>query len=131
MKTSYFARFDKLVRRGEDNIFAEQGISIARSEPKGTTCKNKCWQLAPSEELLRLWKSQEISWGQYKDMYNKQLEVLEPKAIYDILDILCKIRGDKGEPVLLCWENTDFNVCHRILVANWFEKNLGIRVEEL
>lgn len=34
MKTSYFSRFNKLVKRGEDNVVAEQGISIARSMPK-------------------------------------------------------------------------------------------------
>lgn len=37
------------------------------------------------------------------------------------------------EPVLLCWEVLDKpgQWCHRRMVAEWFEKELGITVPEL
>ena len=128
MKTSYFARFDKLVRRGEDGIVAEQGISIARSMPRGTTCIKQADILAPSRDLLNRYKAKKISWGEYQKEYEMIFAISDPQEWYDYL---CEKTEGFGEPILLCWENTDKNPCHRILVANWFQKELGIIVKEL
>ena len=128
MKTSYFARFDKLVRRGEDGIVAEQGISIARSMPRGTTCIKQADMLAPSKELLNGYMVGKINWGQYKEQYEMQLAISDPQEWYDYFIEQTK---DFGEPILLCWENTDYKPCHRILVANWLEEALGIKIVEL
>ena len=128
MKTCYFTRFDKLVRRREDGIVAEQGISIARSMPRGTTCTKSCIGLAPSQRILNDYKKGLISWGQYEEYYKMQLSVTDPVQFFDYLTDLTK---DFGEPILLCWENIEYNPCHRILVANWLLEELGIQVLEL
>jgi len=128
MKTSYFARFDKLVHRGEDGILAEQGISIARSMPRGTTCTQQADIFAPSQRLLNKYKSGKISWGQYKEQYEMIFSISDPKEWYEYLVDRTK---DFGEPILLCWENTDYKPCHRILLANWFERELRIKIVEL
>ena len=52
--------------------------------------------------------------------YSEVLNVLDPHQVY----------GELGEnAVLLCWEKQWF--CHRFLVAQWLEKELGIEVKEL
>jgi hypothetical protein len=128
MKTSYFARFDKLVRRGENGIVAGQGISIARSMPRNTTCTKEYIALAPSQKLLNDYKQGKVSWGEYIKEYEIIFAISNPKEWYNYL---CNLTEDYGEPILLCWENTKFNLCHRILVANWFEKALGIIINEV
>lgn len=126
--TSYFTRFDKLVRRGEDNVFDHQGISIARSKPKGTSCTKDYSKLAPSWELLGHWLNHNISWGQYTEEYNAQLEELDAHEVLE--DLVAMMNGPEVIPILLCWENAD-GLCHRILVANWLERELRIRVREI
>jgi uncharacterized protein YeaO (DUF488 family) len=122
--TSYFSRFEKLVKRGEDNIFAHQGISIARSRPRNSIVE-KCYpKLYPSGELLAHWLNNNISWGQYIEEYKAQLEELDPEEVMEDLIAL------DDSPILLCWENSD-GLCHRHLVANWLECELGIRVREI
>jgi uncharacterized protein YeaO (DUF488 family) len=126
--TSYFSRFDKLVKRGEDNISAHQGISIARSKPHDTECAKYYQPLAPFSSLLKKWKHNELSWGQYTEEYNAQLEELDAHDVLE--DLLALMRDNKSIPILLCWENSD-GLCHRHLVANWMERELGIKVDEL
>ena len=53
--------------------------------------------------------------------YSEVLNVLDPHQVYEEL-------GENA--VLLCWEKSG-KFCHRHLVAEWFQKELGIEVNEL
>ena len=57
---------------------------------------------------------------------------LDPVKVWDDLHTLT----GGNEPVLLCWEQprdlqTGKTYCHRRIVADWFERELGYKVEEL
>jgi len=72
--------------------------------------------LAPPRWLLKA-KDPEL----FDREYRKQLDALDARQVAD---------GLGPNAILLCWES--FNVrCHRRLVAEWLEENLGIVVPEL
>lgn len=65
----------------------------------------------------------------YYDHYFQMLSALDPMATWEKLHDL----AGGHEPVLLCWETPPFdecNFCHRHLVAQWFENELGFIVPE-
>ena len=128
MYTSYFSRFNQIIKRDEDPIKPHHGISIARSQPKGNSAGFVTYpDLAPSYSLLRDWKENDISWGEYRERYEERLETLDPEQTYTTLVELAG--GDEENCTLLCWEGPD-KFCHRHLVANWLEVNLGIKIKE-
>jgi uncharacterized protein YeaO (DUF488 family) len=112
MKTSYFSKY-----RG---YF---GVSISLYPPKGFSGR-RYNTLAPSVELLDWWKSCDQGredWIHYRDIYYSDiLGTLRPAKIVEEI-------GDQA--VLLCHEQ-DANRCHRGIVAEWLEFNLGIEVPE-
>jgi hypothetical protein len=54
------------------------------------------------------------------------LKPLDARAIYAELEAL----AGGAEPVLLCYEEPG-ELCHRRIVAAWFERKLKIKVPEL
>ena len=66
---------------------------------------------------------------EYREKYFRQLSRLDPSETWQTLHEL--VRGH--EPILLCYEEPPFderNFCHRRMVAEWFEKKLGVTVLE-
>lgn len=74
-------------------------------------------------DLIKPFKQGELTELLYEELYQKNyLKRLNPrKVFYTDLGI---------DAVLLCWEAPD-RFCHRRLVANWLEKELGVEVPEL
>jgi hypothetical protein len=71
--------------------------------------------LAPRREMLKM---DEAS---YRVEYQKILDSLDPRKVFE----------DLGEDaILLCWERPG-KFCHRRLVAEWLEQNLGVTVPEI
>lgn len=107
MKTSYFS--SKLWH-------GKNAVAISRGIPewyKGRVYK----ALAPSWDLVRINDTEEYT-RRYR---NEVLNRLDPKKVYKDL-------GD--DAILLCWEKPgDF--CHRRIVAEWLENELGIIVPEI
>ena len=100
-------------------------ISIARWEPRRTPAGYRRYTaLAPRKDMMRM--DEEA----YRDVYFRDiLGPLDPKQVWDELHGLA---GD-AEPVLLCWEKPPFstkNWCHRRIVAEWFEREIGKIVSE-
>jgi hypothetical protein len=65
----------------------------------------------------------------YHKNYFQMLSSLDPMTTWEKLHDL--VSGH--EPVLLCWEKPPFdecNFCHRHMVAQWFEHELGFIVPE-
>lgn len=99
-------------------------ISIARYAPRGTPAGFRQYRaLAPDADMLKM------SQALYLPRYQAILDCLAPQQVWDDLH---RLAGDQ-EPVLLCWERPPFtasNWCHRRLVADWFERALGVTVPE-
>lgn len=73
------------------------------------------------KELAPTWAMMKMSRQDYDNAFQKKLEKLEAKAIYEQLP---------DNAVLLCYEKPN-DWCHRRMVAEWFENELGIVVEEV
>jgi hypothetical protein len=78
--------------------------------------------LAPTSQILRLWKSHEIDWNTYSYMYVR--DVLSQLDFNDILRQL----GDTD--VCMCCYEVNGEHCHRYLVQKWFGLH-GIEVFEV
>lgn len=108
MQTSYYAKYK-----------GENAVSIAGKCPswyKGREYK----KLAPRYWFFAKYK-QDGDKEFYTEQYQKEvLNKLDPKQVYEEL-------GE--DAVLLCWEKSG-EFCHRRLVAEWLEHELGIKVEE-
>ena len=106
MHTSYFWRFYR--------SRSKRLVSIALKTPEWF----QGWHypaLAPREDMLHLGEEE------YRREYQAILDKLDPRQVY----------ADLGpNAVLLCWERPG-EFCHRRLVAEWLEKNLGVKVPEL
>ncbi|MDR2611748.1 MAG: DUF488 domain-containing protein [Deltaproteobacteria bacterium] len=67
---------------------------------------------------------------EYERLY--RAEILSPLDPRETWDRLHELAGG-AEPVLLCWERPPLkgtNWCHRRLIADWFERELGRRIPE-
>lgn len=110
MNTSYFAKYK-----------GENAVSIAGKCPdwfKGRQYK----KLAPKYDWWKKWRDESLSEEWYKEQYYKTiLNKLDAKQVYEEL-------GE--DAVLLCWEKSG-KFCHRHLIADWFQKELGIEITEL
>lgn len=124
MKTSYFAVMRKM------DWEKHAPFSIARVTPHWSSPRPmKVPVLMPTEALLSDYKQEKLSWEEYVTRFDSEvLEHLRGEAskVRSALETMASGR----EPVLLCWEK-DRTRCHRGLVADWFESELGVEVEEL
>lgn len=115
MFTSYFSKLSQI----------KNPVSICGAAPdfyKGPQYKI----LAPKKSFFYQYKSGIIDdVGYIEEYYRLVLNSLDPNIVYNYLI------NKYGEDVtLICYEKPgDF--CHRRVVADWFETNLGIKVNEL
>jgi hypothetical protein len=115
MKTSYFSNLKNVVTP----------VSISRTPPPWYTGR-QFRSLAPPFSIVRAHKLKQITDEEYTHEFKKLvLEPLDASVVYK--DLVDKF----GEHVtLLCFEKPgDF--CHRRIVAEWFEQELGVKVDEL
>lgn len=124
MKTSNFAN---------NKIYGLNGISIARYPATRQGFKGPEFPpLFPSAQLLA-WYKEHRNWQQYTEAYDAQLACLSAGAVYKELLVIADSIDAGGEVILLCYESSktlDTKPCHRRLVAEWFERELGIVVPE-
>ena len=103
-------------------------IVIARAVPRGIEAGYRRYpKLAPG----RWFKNPEYKNNQetYRDRYIS--EILSPLDPAEVWEHLHQLTGGE-EPILLCWEplKKPGEWCHRRMVAEWFEQNLGVSVPE-
>ena len=91
-------------------------VAISRGIPSWYKGK-RLIELAPSRELMKVKDPGEYTW-------RYQSEVL---SVLDAQEIKAKLDDNS---ILLCWEKPGED-CHRRLVAEWLEQELGIEVPEL
>jgi uncharacterized protein (DUF488 family) len=77
--------------------------------------------LAPKYWFFKKYKENGDKEFYIEQYYKEVLSNLDPKKVYEEL-------GD--DAILLCWESAkDF--CHRHLIAEWLEKELGVKIVEI
>jgi len=106
------------------HYFGPGRISIARYAPRHMRDFRTYKRLAPAQDMLKM------DYKRYKVRYQAILEPLDPQQVWDDLHALVA----PHEPVLLCWEHpplTGENWCHRTMVAQWFQHELGHQVTEV
>ncbi len=111
--TSYFG----LVK----NLNPERLVSVAGKSPDGFSGL-EYRKLCPKWTWWKEWHDKGLSEEWYTQKYNATvLKFLDAK------EVLKEIGDNK---ILLCWE-TPQKFCHRHLIADWIEKNTGVKVKEL
>lgn len=121
--TGYFAKA---------KAYADMGyalVSIAKVAPwflPKVLTLDSLPELAPTDAILALKDAPE----EYSRRYASEiLSNLRPSDVYSALHKIASVhRRDKV--VLLCYESPE-KFCHRHLVADWLNDNLGIKVEEV
>lgn len=114
MRTSYFSKY-------KDN----NGISICTRPPVWFIGK-EYRKLAPKYWMLMAYKKGKITEEEYIEIYKTEvLSKLDPMKVYDDLINLC---GE--DSVLLCWEASG-KFCHRHIVSEWLNDELGTQIVEL
>lgn len=73
----------------------------------------------PSWQLIRKWKSNQISWQQYEQLYFTQVE----HYLSEIATMLAP------NSVLLCWESPLLN-CHRHTLAKLLNNEFNLHIRE-
>lgn len=125
--TSYFAKVDTLKQH------CIVPVSIARFQPKWLIGDNAlpvvdC--LAPTKDILRDRKQFGLSDAQYTArFYNEVLSKLDATVIASQLTEYSKRYGNNWTIALCCYERPG-QFCHRRLVAEWLQRELGIEVPE-
>ena len=110
MNTSYYSK----------NAKNPNAVSIAAKCPswyEGREYK----VLAPKYWFFKKYKEDGDEEFYVEQYYKEVLNKLDAQKVYE----------DLGEDaVILCWESSE-KFCHRHIVAEWLEKELGIEVKEL
>lgn len=114
--TSYYENLKNI----PDNVYK---ISISLKTPFGMNFYN-CKELCPALEILSSYKDGIIDENGYKELFNKNLNKLNP---FSLIKKLYSIAGG-NDIVLLCYEKPN-DFCHRHLVANWLN-SYGFCVNE-
>lgn len=73
--------------------------------------------VAPSIELLRDWKTDDISWAEYEERYYQEMSQQREKIEQLVKKASCKTI------TLLCFEREDNPHCHRHLLKSLIEKH--------
>lgn len=119
--TSYFANVNKLPKD-----FVK--VSISRFPPKWLEGQIKqCSVLAPSAELLKAYKSHQISDLEYIDWYKQQISSLPIETKRKLFNRL-KFYANSSEHnlVLLCYE-VPGQFCHRHIFADMCSPTFSIK----
>ena len=95
-------------------------ILVTRYWPRGVSRERLSitdwlWNLAPSDDIVRGWKKQRISWEEYMLRYHEEMRG-QLEAIRDLAK-----RAKRGTITLLCYEYEDNPCCHRHLLKRLIE----------
>lgn len=100
-------------------------VSISLGLPKfkiGYKISKQVYSLAPGRDYFRA----------REDVFtDRYLEGLEKLGIEKVMRILEGLVEQGKDLVLLCFEDTDKDLCHRTLLANWLKEKKGLEVLEL
>ncbi|MGL6185484.1 MAG: DUF488 domain-containing protein [Clostridium chrysemydis] len=119
--TSYFAKALKL-EQDKYNV-----VGITRYPPQWFGGSN-IDILAPSENLLKLYKDKYVTDDEFREIYINELNYNKNK-VTNIIDML-KSFDDGKHIVFCCYEKSDC-FCHRHILGEYLKENFGIEVSEI
>ena len=115
--TSYFAKSGN----------SDGAISVAIGTPRWFGKLPRYLDLAPTRAMLADVKEDPLGGrDRYEATFAEKLAALNPQKVLDDLNELAA----GHDPIILCWEKPPV-WCHRRIVAEWIEKELGIEVPEV
>ena len=117
--TGYYAKLKKYENEG---LYP---IAISGKVPSFYT-KAYWSDFAPRYDMFLEWKSGKIDNSQYTVQYKEWLNSLDKQEIRDIIK---ELEDENKTIIFLCYEKSG-EFCHRHVLADWLEENLGVRVEE-
>lgn len=117
--TGYYAKLKKYENEG---LYP---IAISGKVPSFYT-KAYWSDFAPRYDMFLEWKSGKIDNSQYTVQYKEWLNSLDKQEIRDIIK---ELEDENKTIIFLCYEKSG-EFCHRHVLADWLEENLGMRVEE-
>lgn len=119
--TGYFARIEKYKELG---LYP---VSIARYNPKGMNIFT--WSaVAPSEDILKDYKSGKITEIEYDFRYRLQLQ--NRNILEDLNFIDSKVPKEYKGIVLCCYEKSG-SFCHRHILAGYIDEKFSIDIKEV
>lgn len=120
--TGYYAQMKKYWKLGI------VPVSIAYLTPQWYDGE-VCFELAPSRQLLKKWKQDEITEDEYKEQYIHQLDndVQWSKVLKKLKQISAKYKD--ADLVLCCYEKPE-DFCHRHILAEYFRTEMDMDVIE-
>lgn len=119
--TGYFA---KLVVYKQHCLYP---VSIARYMPRGITIP-ELPSAAPSQELLRAYKTGTVTTTEYDAIYRNDLALnFNPAHLQEIIDTAHRM-SYQGV-VFICYERPE-SFCHRHIFADYLNKNFGENITE-
>lgn len=78
-------------------------------------------QFAPTKDILNRYKKEQITWEKYEDEYN---ELIKKRKVVDIF----KRKYLKYDKILLLCSEPTPEYCHRRLLAEYLNKELGEKI---
>ena len=117
--TGYYAKLKKYENEGLYPIAISGKVPDFYTEAFWT-------DFAPRYDMFLEWKSGKIDNSQYTVQYKKWLNFLDKQEIRDIIK---ELEDENKTIIFLCYEKSG-EFCHRHVLADWLEENLGMRVEE-
>ena len=117
MKTGFF----KQVNESKTNGY----ISISLYPSNNSFISYEYKSLVPNWKLFENLTKKKISEKQFIDSYKEQLFYLNPETVFD--DLKSLVFG--FEPIIMT-NVSKKKFCHRHIVAEWLENELGIVIEE-
>jgi uncharacterized protein YeaO (DUF488 family) len=127
---SFYATWDveeKLMKTGFFNLLRKNkipgAVSIAVGKPRYVKVEHQARQFAPTWSLLKKFRADRVSEAEYVAEFNAQLAGL------DASKAMVAITEKVDDPVIMCHCGVQ-DFCHRHLVAEWLENELGIDIEE-
>lgn len=82
--------------------------------------------LAPSQKLLTDYKNKKITFSEYSNLY---YAYLERYGSQNVMRDICEI--SKGKDIVLLCTCKNLLKCHRLVLADFIEKNSNVKVREL
>lgn len=121
--TTYAANHKKLTNKQKNStILIARGLDQEKFSPSV-----KDIRLAPSSELLKARKYGGMDFETFEEKFLIQLtETSSFKALRELY-----IRIKNGEDIILCCYEKDNSICHRRIIAEYLEREGGIKWQEL
>lgn len=119
IKTGYYSK----IKTYTENGYTPYSVSV--SVPSFVCC-DTIQSLVPPYDLLKRYKSGEITELQYRKEYFEILTIRQKQVLKDLINILTKTPNI----VILCWERKG-KFCHRHLIAEFLNERFGLNITEL